>query len=92
MIKDAIINELQYIPESKLQALYDLIHYFRLGVNSEIAQNISEDEDLRIDPTQCLKTLQTIQQGDLSSFSEIDDVKTYIQDLKLARMINARLA
>ena len=33
MIRDAIIDELQYIPESKLQALYDLIHYFRIILN-----------------------------------------------------------
>mgnify|MGYP003326061627 CR=1 FL=1 len=82
MIKDDIINELQYIPESKLQALYELIHYFRLGINSEIVQEVSEDEDLKIDKDQCLRTLQKIKQGDLSSFSEIGDVKTYIQDLK----------
>ncbi len=82
MLKDAIINELQYIPESKLQALYDLIHYFRLGLNSEIAQESNEDEDLKIDKDQCLRTLQTIQQRDFSDFSEISDVKNYIQDLK----------
>lgn len=82
MIKDAIINELQYIPESKLQALYDLIHYFRLGINSEMEQISSEDEDLKIDKNQCLNILQKVEQGDLSGFSEIDDVKTYIQDLK----------
>lgn len=82
MIKDDIINELQYIPESKLQALYELIHYFRLGINSETVQEVSEDEDLKIDKDQCLRTLQKIKQGDLSSFSEIGDVKTYIQDLK----------
>jgi hypothetical protein len=82
MFKDAIINELQYIPESKLQALYDLIHYFRLGINSEIAQESNEDEDLKIDEDQCLRTLQKIQQRDFSGFSEISDVKSYIQDLK----------
>lgn len=83
MIKDDIINELQYIPESKLQALYDLIHYFRIGINSAIAQESSEeDEDLKIDKEQCLKTLQKVKQGDLSSFSEIDDVKTHIHNLK----------
>ncbi len=32
MIQDEIINELQYIPEAKFFELYDLIHYFRLGV------------------------------------------------------------
>jgi hypothetical protein len=82
MIKDDIINELQYIPESELQALYDLVHDFRLGINSAIAQEFSEDEDLKIDKEQCLRTLQKIKQGDLSGFSEIVDVKTYIQDLK----------
>lgn len=78
--KDAIINELQYIPESKLSALYDLIHYFRLGINSEIEQE--SEADLTIDQHQCLKTIQKIKQEGLSGFTEISDVKTYIQDLK----------
>jgi hypothetical protein len=78
--KDAIINELQYIPESKLSALYDLIHYFRLGINSEIEQE--PDKDLAIDQHQCLKTIQKIKQEGLSGFTEISDVKAYIQDLK----------
>jgi hypothetical protein len=78
--KDAIINELQYIPESKLSALYDLIHYFRLGINSEIEQE--SDKDLAIDQHQCLKTIQKIKQEGLSGFTEISDVKAYIQDLK----------
>jgi hypothetical protein len=76
--RDAIINELQYIPDSKLSALYDLIHYFRLGINSEQ----ESDEDLKIDKQQCLKTIQKIKQGDFLDFIEINDVKAYIQDLK----------
>ena len=43
---------------------------------------IQEDEDLKIDENLCLRTLQKIKQGDLSSFSKIDDIKTYIQNLK----------
>ncbi len=82
MIQDDIINELQYIPESKLKALYDLIHYFRLGVNIEMEQQSTESEDVKIDKNLCLSTLQKIKQGDLSSFTEIDDVKIYIQELK----------
>jgi hypothetical protein len=35
MIKDDIINELQYIPESRLTEIYDIVHYFRLKFNSE---------------------------------------------------------
>jgi hypothetical protein len=78
--KDAIINELQYIPESKLAALYDLIHYFRLGIDSQMEQE--SDEDLEIDKYQCLKTIQKIKQDGLSGFTEINDVNAYIQDLK----------
>jgi hypothetical protein len=78
--KDSIINELQYIPESKLAALYDLIHYFRLGIDSQMEQE--SDEDLEIDKYQCLKTIQKIKQDGLSGFTEINDVNAYIQDLK----------
>jgi hypothetical protein len=51
-----------------------------LGINSEIEQE--SDEDLAIDQHQCLKTIQKIKQEGLSGFTEISDVKTYIQDLK----------
>lgn len=43
---------------------------------------IQEDEDLKIDKNLCLRTLPKIKQGDLSNFSKIDDIKTYIQNLK----------
>ena len=82
MIHDDIINELQYITESKLIELYDLIHYFRLGINSETARQSSQDEDFGIDKAMCLSTLKKIKQGDLSSFSEIDDIDVHIQNLK----------
>ncbi|MGZ8928567.1 MAG: hypothetical protein ACXW03_08935 [Methylobacter sp.] len=35
MIQDDIINELKYIPETKLNELYELIHSFRLRFSSE---------------------------------------------------------
>jgi hypothetical protein len=35
MFKQKIIEELQNIPEDRLSQIYDLIHYFRLGLNSE---------------------------------------------------------
>jgi hypothetical protein len=82
MIQDDIINELQYIPEAKLIELYDLIHYFRLGINSEVEKQSSHKEGLEIDSTTCLNTLEKIKQGDFSGFSEIDDVDTYIENLR----------
>jgi hypothetical protein len=38
MLIQKIIQELQDIPEDKLTQLYDLIHYFRLGLGRECAQ------------------------------------------------------
>ena len=36
MLIEKIIQELQDIPEDKLAEIYDLIHYFRLGLSREI--------------------------------------------------------
>lgn len=38
MLIPKIIQELQDIPEEKLPALYDIIHYFRLGLDKENQQ------------------------------------------------------
>lgn len=35
MLIQKIIQELQDIPEEKLAEIYDLIHYFRLGLGKE---------------------------------------------------------
>ncbi len=35
MIIQKIIDELNEIPEDKLTQIYELIHYFRLGVNQQ---------------------------------------------------------
>lgn len=74
MIKDDIIEELEHIPEAKLVELYDLIHYFRLGLLSE--------QDSKIDKTLCLQTLAKVKRGDLADFTEIDDVDAHIAALR----------
>lgn len=79
MIQDAIINELQYIPEAKLFELYDFIHYFRLGLNSE--KKAVEDE-FKIDPQACLAAFEKIKRGDRTGLTEITDVKEYIANLR----------
>jgi hypothetical protein len=38
MLIQKIYQELQDIPEDKLAEVYDLIHYFRLGLRTEQAQ------------------------------------------------------
>ena len=38
MLIQKIVQELQDIPEDKLAELYDLIHYFRLGLGQEVLQ------------------------------------------------------
>ena len=82
MIQDDIIKELQYIPEAKLIEIYDLIHYFRLGLNNEVEEQSSQENNFEIDKTMCLSALEKITQGDFSSFSEIDDVDAYIGNLR----------
>ena len=38
MIIQKIIDELNEIPEDKLNQIYELIHYFRLGLNQKTEQ------------------------------------------------------
>ena len=38
MLIQKIVEELQDIPEEKLTELYNIIHYFRLGLNQERRQ------------------------------------------------------
>ncbi|TAF07161.1 MAG: hypothetical protein EAZ76_18210 [Nostocales cyanobacterium] len=38
MIIHKIIQELEQIPEEKLAEIYDLIHYFRVGLNQQKLQ------------------------------------------------------
>ncbi|MBD2297712.1 hypothetical protein [Nostoc sp. FACHB-190] len=44
MLIQKIVQELQNIPEDKLAEIYDLIHYFRLGLNRETAQPLTISE------------------------------------------------
>ncbi len=37
MLQQQIMHEIQDIPDDKLAEIYDLIHYFRLGLNKENA-------------------------------------------------------
>lgn len=81
MIKDDIINELDYIPENKLTALYELIHYFRLGLTGEKEKQPAENE-FKIDTQACLSAYEKIKKGDRSELIEIGDVDQYIENLK----------
>jgi hypothetical protein len=38
MLQEQIMQELQGIPDDKLAEIYDLIHYFKLGLNKESPQ------------------------------------------------------
>ncbi|MDT9197313.1 hypothetical protein H4N54_05690 [Limnospira fusiformis KN01] len=44
MLIEKIIQELQAIPEDKLTEIYDLIHYFRLGLNPEKSATVTDNE------------------------------------------------
>jgi hypothetical protein len=45
ILQQQIMQELQYIPEHKLAEIYDLIHYFRLGL-SQTEQKIERKPGL----------------------------------------------
>jgi hypothetical protein len=48
MLQEQIINEINHIPSDKLNELYDLIHYFRLGLLYEQQElNTKKDYPLR---------------------------------------------
>jgi hypothetical protein len=44
MLIQKIVQELQDIPEDKLIEIYDLIHYFRLGLSQEHTQPLAVSE------------------------------------------------
>ena len=44
MLIDKIIQELQDIPEDKLAEIYDIIHYFRLGLERELSAEETPNE------------------------------------------------
>ncbi|NOQ36507.1 MAG: hypothetical protein GQ569_11545 [Methylococcaceae bacterium] len=60
--------------------IYDLIHYFRLGLDSR--KEKQAEEDLKIDTKMCLKTLEKIKQKDFSGFSEIENIDEHIKNLR----------
>ncbi len=45
-MQQRIMQELQSIPESKLAEIYDLIHYFRLGITSEQKADNAQVNDM----------------------------------------------
>ncbi|WP_347988235.1 hypothetical protein [Methylomonas sp. AM2-LC] len=45
-MQQRIMQELESIPEGKLAEIYDLIHYFRLGISSEQKAESSQVNDI----------------------------------------------
>ncbi|KOR32933.1 hypothetical protein TI05_04160 [Achromatium sp. WMS3] len=44
MLQNRIIDEIRHIPDNKLPELYDLIHYFRLGLTYKQHTNVQEKQ------------------------------------------------
>ncbi|MEM1243059.1 MAG: hypothetical protein AAGI45_24780 [Cyanobacteria bacterium P01_H01_bin.26] len=44
MLIQQIMQELQALPEEKLVEIYDLIHYFRVGLSKETNQSLAVSE------------------------------------------------
>ncbi len=37
-LREQLITEIQHIPDSRLQEIFDVIHFFRIGLNSAQAE------------------------------------------------------
>jgi hypothetical protein len=44
ILQEQIIEEIKQIPSDKLVEIYDLFHYFRLGLNQEKSHKITEKQ------------------------------------------------
>ncbi len=58
--------------------------FIQQGISAfkEKLRQLQHEEEFKIDPEMCLKTLAKIKQGDFSGFTEIEDVDIYIQNLR----------
>lgn len=80
-IKEKILTD--YLKHQKQPTLEQMLETFDPKDNEgEVMQTSQILGAEQINKAQCLKTLQKIKQSGLSGFSEIVDVKQYIQDLK----------
>lgn len=75
-----LFEEITLLPIEKYTEAYDLIHRFRLGLESK--KSNQAENDLKIDTKMCLKTLEKVKKGDFSSFSEINDIEAYVENLR----------
>jgi len=75
-----LFEEITLLPTEKYPEIYDLIHYYRLELENK--KSNQAENDLKIDSQMCLKTLEKVKQGDLSGFSEINDIEAYVENLR----------
>lgn len=65
MLQEQIINEINHIPDDKLNELYDLIHYFRLGL-------LYEQQELSAKNTYPLRGIKIRYDGPFEPVAEND--------------------
>ena len=65
MLQEQIINEINHIPNDKLNELYDLIHYFRLGL-------LYEQQELNIKKAYPLRGVKIRYEDPFESVAEND--------------------
>lgn len=78
MIEQQVIAELQQIPEHKLLEIYDLIHYFRLGIAHE--NQVKQSQKRQLGSLSKLGQSQNKTYRIPDDFNEpLDDLKKYMQ-------------
>ncbi|NOT84370.1 MAG: hypothetical protein HOP02_06190 [Methylococcaceae bacterium] len=46
ILKKQLIAEIEQIPDNKISEIYDLIHYFRLGLAQETTKTVQKPEEI----------------------------------------------
>ena len=74
MLEKKIIAELKQIPEHKLGEIYDLIHYFRIG--------LAHENQVKKNPDRQPGSLLRLGQSQNKTYSIPDDFNEPLDDLK----------
>ena len=78
LIQDKVLNELRYIPANKLSEIYDIIHYFRIGI--ETKQIPLKKNNIKNKSEKIFGLIEEIKR--LDTFKNIQDPVQWQKDLR----------
>ena len=76
------INAPDNLPKSVIQQQIKEFENKLQQLQHNVKEKVFQNDDFKIDPKMCLKTLDKIKKGDLSGFTEIEDIEAHVQGLQ----------